>query len=264
VAKDPRFRVYNKVQHGAWVIYWKSDHPLFRDARVRRALTLAIDRRALLGVLNLPRDLPIADGVFTERQFLRRQFPEPLPFNPVQARALLEAAGWQDRDGDGVREREGRPFRFTAIARADQDRSAVYVQAQLREVGVEMQVQALDMGLVWDRFTAGDFEAVLHYHQSVPEAQQRDFGKSNRIGYRNPEMVRLTEQAVATADPDELDRLYRALTEILRVDLPVTHLVPVTSTSFAHRRVRGPGTPFLALPDKYMEHLWLDDRDASK
>jgi ABC-type oligopeptide transport system substrate-binding subunit len=122
-----------------------------------------------------------------------------------------------------------------------------------------MEVQTLDLGLVWDRFTAGDFEAVLHHHQAGPEAQRRDFGKNNRIGYQNPEMVRLTDQAVATADPDELDRIYRALTEILRADLPVTRLLPWVDTSFAHRRVRGPDTSFLARPDKYMEDLWLEN-----
>jgi peptide/nickel transport system substrate-binding protein len=237
VAKDPRFRVYNKVWHYAQAIYWKCDHPLFRDARVRRALTLAIDRRELLGVVNLPSDLPITDGVFTERQFLRRQFPEPLPYDPVQSRALLEAAGWQDRDGDGVREREGRPFRFTAIVRSDLDRMAVYVQAQLRQLGVQMEVQVLDTALVWDRFLGGDFEAIFHIHQPGLEAQRQYFGRDNPLGYQNPEVVRLTDQV--TADPDELDRIYRALTEILRADLPVTRLVPWTGTTFAHRRVRG-------------------------
>jgi len=238
VAKDPRFRVYHKVGHSAQAIYWKCDHPLFHDVRVRRALTAAIDRRELLGVIDLPSDLPITDGVFTLRQF-RSRLPEPLPYAPEQARALLEAAGWQDRDGDGVRERDGRKFRFTAITWNTQglDRSAVYVQAQLRQVGVQMEVQVLDIPLVWERFTGGDFEAVFHIHQPGLEAQRRDFGRNNRIGYQNPEVVRLTDQA--TADPDGLDRIYRALTEILRADLPVTRLVPWTDTTFAHRRVRG-------------------------
>ena len=164
---------------------------------MRRALTLAIDRRTLLGVLNLPDDLPITDGVFTERQFLRRQFPEPLPYDPAQARALLEAAGWQDRDGDGVRERDGRPFRFTAIVRSNRgfDRLAVYVQAQLREVGVQMEIQVLDPGLVWDRFTGGDFEAVFHIQSSRPRSPAEGLREKQPHRLSEPEMVRLTDQA---------------------------------------------------------------------
>ena len=139
------------------------------------------------------------------------------------------------------------------------DRLAVYVQAGFRALGIEMEVQALDIGIVWKRVGAGDFEAAFHIHQPGPEAQRRDFGKDNRIGYQNPEMVRLTDQAVATADPDELDRLYRALTEILRADLPVTRLVTWTVTTFAHRWVRGPSTPFLVMPERHIEDLWLEN-----
>jgi len=184
-----------------------------------------------------------------------------LPYDPVQARALLEAAGWQDRDGDGVREREGRPFRFTATVSGgdqDYDRLAVYVQAQFRQLGVQMEVQFLDIPLVWDRFTGGDFEAVLHHHQPGPGSLRRDFGRNNRIGYHNPDMVRLTDQAAATADPDELDRIYLALTEILRADLPMTRLVIRTVPTFVHRRVEGLSTPFHASPDTYIEDLWLE------
>ena len=263
VAKDPRFRVYQQIGSPAsTAIYWKCDHPLFRDVRVRRALTLAIDRRELLGVLNLPGDLPITDGVFTERQFRRRQFPEPLPYDPVQVRALLDAAGWQDRDGDGLREREGRPFRFTALVRGNMDRVAVYVQAQLRQVGVQMEVQVLDTALVWDRLDAGGFEAVFTIQQTDLTNPRKYFGRDNPLGYQNPEMVRLTDQVVATADPDELDRIYRALTEILRADLPMTRLVPSTETAFAHRRVQGLITPFHAKPDSYIEDLSLENRQG--
>jgi len=265
VAKDPRFRVYHHVfSSGGSAIFWKCDHPLFRDARVRRALTLAIDRRALLGLMNLPSDLPLTDGVFTKRQFMRREFPEPLPYDPLQSRALLDAAGWQDRDGDGVREREGRPFRFTAtVSRTaqDSDRLAVYVQAQFRQLGVQMEVQFRDIALLWGRrFTGGEFEAVLHHHQPGPGSLRRDFGRNNRIGYHNPDMVRLTDQAAATADPDELDRIYLALTEILRADLPMTRLVPRAVPTFAHRRVEGLSTPFHASPDTYIEDLWLEQQ----
>ena len=254
VAKDPRFRVYHHASGTASnAIFWKCDHPLFRDARVRRALTLAIDRRALLGLLNLPSDLSVTDGIFTERQFRRRQLPEPLPYDPVQADALLKAAGWQDRDGDGVREQEGRPFRFTALTRGDQGygRVAVYVQAQLRQLGVQMEVEFLDPAAVKARRTAGDFEAVFELHFGVPAEPNS--------GYLNPEAVRLIDQARATADPDELDGICSALTEIFRADLPVTRLVPFGNTTFAHRRVEGLSRSTYGSTYAPPQDLWLEN-----
>ena len=197
----------------------------------------------------------------TERQFRRRELPEPLPYDPPQARALLEAAGWRDLDGDGVCERDGRKFHFTAITGNTRgfDRLAVYVQAMLRRVGVQMDIQMMDGSLMWRRVGAGDFEAAFHIRQPGPGAQKRDFGRNNPTGYRNPKAFGLIDQVAATLDPNEVDRIYRALTEIFRADLPFTRLVTGTDTTFVHRRVRGLSTPFHANPDTYMEYLWLEE-----
>ncbi len=65
---------------------------------------------------------------------------------------------------------------------------------------------------------------------------------------------------MAGLDPDQLYRTCRALAEILRADLPITRLVPASTTWFAHRRVRGLRSPFRADPVRYMEDLWLEDR----
>jgi peptide/nickel transport system substrate-binding protein len=228
---------------------------------VRRALTLAINRRELLHLLNLPEELPITDGVFTRRQFRRREWPEPLPYDPEQARALFDAAGWVERDGDGLREKDGRQFRFTATVRQGNGipELAVYVQEFLRRVGVHMEVRLIDGATSWDRLSSGDFEALFMIVQAGAFAQRRDFGRGNRIGYDNPEAFQIIDRLQTIADPAEQDRLYRRLTDIYRVDMQVTRLVPWTSEWFVHRRVRGMSTPFRAEPDTYMEALWLEE-----
>jgi peptide/nickel transport system substrate-binding protein len=260
VAKDPRFRVYSKASAGARAIYWKTDHPFFSEPRVRRALTLAVDRRELLRIINLSAELPITDGVFTLRQFRRREWPEPLPYDPDQARALLEAAGWVDRDRDGVREKDGRPFRFTATVWQGDGipQLAVHVQQSLRQVGVHMEIQHAEEALMWEVLQSGDFEAWMGVGQSGPRSQQRDFGRGNGTGYVNPEAFEVIDSLTATADPEEEDRLYRRLTEIYRSDMPFTRLIPWSRDWFVHRRVRGLSTPFRAEPDAYMEELWLE------
>ena len=261
IMEEPRFRLYVHGSPGGRGIYWKTDHPLFSDSRVRRALTLAVDRREALRLLNLPDELPITDGVFTRRQFRRGEWPEPLPYDPEQARALLDAAGWVDRDGDGVREKDGRPFRFNATVWQGHGipELAVYVQASLRRVGVHMEMRLLESALTWEKLKSGDFEALFMVVQSGVSAQLRDFGRGNHTGYYNPEAFEVIDRLVATADPEEQDRLYARLTEIFRAEMPVTRLIPNSRDWFVHRRVRGLSTPFRADPDTYLEELWLED-----
>jgi len=261
VEGDPRFRVYVHAFPGARAIQWKVDNPLFIDPRVRLALTMALDRREMLAFVNLPPELRITDGVFTERQFRRREWPEPLPYDPEQSRALLEAAGWFDRDGDGILEKDGRPFRFTAsvLNGKSMDRIAVYVQSQLRRVGVQMEVQLTDNAAMWEKLRTGDFEAWVYIDQAPPDGQQRNHGRGNSAGYNNPEAFDVIDRIEATADPEEVDKLYRRLTEIYRIDPPFTRLVPFTGDWFVHRRIKGLSTPFQAEPDTFTEKLWVEE-----
>jgi peptide/nickel transport system substrate-binding protein len=258
---DPRFRLYVKGSAGARGIYWQMDHPLFSDARVRQALTLAIDRRELLSLLNLPEELPITDGVLTGRQFRRGEWPDPLPYDADQARTLLKAAGWVDRNGDGVREKDGRTFHFTAIVwgAGGGRQLAIYAQESFRQVGVHMELQAGEPAAMWEMLKSGDFEALFMVVQSGVSPQHRDFGRGNPTGYYNPEAFEVIERLQTTADPEEQDRLYRQLTEFFRVDMPVTRLIPWSNEWFVHRRIHGLSTPFRAQPDTHMAELWIEN-----
>lgn len=266
LAADPRFRVYitGPDYAGGLAIYWQHNNPLFRDPRVRRALTLAINRRELLQVLNLPENLPFSDGPITVRQYHRRQLPEPIEYNPAKARELLDAVGWHDQDGDGLRERDGQAFRFTAIAFKGSivttDKSAVYIQAQIREVGVHMDIKILDHAVLWERLGTGEFDAAFMIVQGAPHWYQKYFSADSPLGYNNPKVIKLIDQAIATADPNEQDRIYLELRRIFRVEQPITYL-PLYWTYFVHRRIQGLITPFRADPLKIMEDLWLEDED---
>lgn len=260
LAADPRFRPYfSPESYRGFAILWRSDRPLFADPRVRRALTLAIDRRGLLRALNLPDWIPIVDAPFTDRQLRRGELPTPLPHDPAEAGRLLDAAGWSDRDSDGIREKDGRPFRFTALLVGD-ERRGVFIQAGLLRVGIRMDLQPLDWSSALERIRAGDFEAAVATYDNNPGALARiALGQGPPLGYRNGRVAELVARAAATSVPDERDRIYRELATILREDLPITFLFPRVDVVIAHRRLRGLQEPWRVDPVWYMAELWIEE-----
>lgn len=262
---DARFQVYDRVlYHRLRAIAWNQRHPLFRNLKVRRALTLAINRDELLQVLNLPDETPLFDVIFTKEQLQDGVLPEPLPYDPKLANQLLNEVGWRDSDGDGVREQDGKPFRFTALVANTQglDAAAVYIQAQLRQVGIEMDVQVLDKESAEVRIRAGEFEAAVFilYNYNV-FYHLRLFGDDSPIAYNHPKVISLLRSVEATWDPNKVDRAYRDLWPIFQADLPVTFLSPVVWTSVVHRRIQGLSSPWRTDPIRNMEDLWLEEED---
>ena len=261
IKDDPRFREYYEIWDDIQylqVILWNQRNPLFSDPRVRRALTLAINRRELLRVLNMSEDLPIVDVVYTERQYWQGELPKALPYDRELAGKLLDQAGWRDLDGDGVRERDGGEFRFSLIVGADWQAAAVYVQAQLRQLGIWMDITTLGpVGRA--RMRAGKFDAALGPLWSKVDDLVHFFGEDSPIGYRNARVTRLLDSAQNARNPDEMDEIFRGLMSAFREDLPFTFLVLNVQTYVAHRRVKGLSTPFRANPWWSVEHLWIED-----
>ena len=261
---DARFHLYHAYSTGHAALYWQHQDPLFANAQVRRALTLSINRPELLALLYLPEDAPLTDGPLSERQLRRGELDTPLPYDPVQARQLLEEAGWSDRTGEGIREREGLAFRFTALVPSRLQKIAVYVQAQLRRVGVDMVVQMQQDSN--KRIRSGEFQAAFDginpggLFKAMGSLHTNVAHPVNGLGYHNARVVELANRVLLSADPDVEDQAFTELRDIFRDDVPVTYLVPYVAFSVAHRRLRGLSSPWRIDPLAFMDDLWLDNR----
>ncbi len=267
LAANPRFRVYDAVD--SWNpkgMAWNQHCPLFRESKIRRALTLAINRPELLQVLNLPETIPVFDAPFTQRQLGRGELPKPVPHDPELANRFLEEAGWEN--SGGIRRRGGKPFEFTTLVpRTEQlDKAALYVQAQLRRVGIQMNIASLEQEAEKQRLKAGDFEAALGVmNSSISDTfgLAGYFGERSLIGYSNPQLIALLHKAQASMDPDDRERAFCEFRPILQADLPITFLYPNVWTTVAHERVRGLSNPehcSEGLVVQNMYDLWLAEK----
>jgi peptide/nickel transport system substrate-binding protein len=263
---DDRFRSYYSWGNQVTSIYWNHNLPLFRNKEIRRALTMAINRVELSGLLNYPDDVPILDTITTWRQFRQGAYPDPLPNDPDQARKILEKHGWHDTNGDGIREREGKEFHFSASISSSlpgSKESSIYVQDQFRRIGVRMEIQILDVNFIRQRIKTGDFEALFFLisgsliHPRYGDAKL--FGKESPLGYKNPEMIRLLDMALLEMDPDQLDSIYKKIMPIFVGDMPMTFLLPRISSTIAHRRIKGLKNLERIYPIWNLEYLWIEE-----
>ncbi len=248
--EDERFRFYYLPNEGNLAaIWWNHNHPFLSSAEVRRALTHAIDRQELNLLQNIPEFFQVTDVPFTSGQMLRNEVPESLPFDPNLARLLLEKTGWRDDDGDGIREKGNTKASFTALIQGD-NFSAVYVQAALKRIGVEMNLQTYSN--VRQRLGGGDFEDA--FDRYIPTQQ-----RLNWTGYVNKPIMQLFEAVVSNIDQVLIDDYLQKTWEDFIQDIPLTILGQNITTVVAHRRIRGLSTPFKVNPYYFARELWIEE-----
>lgn len=248
------------------VILWNHRSPLFTDGTVRKALMYAVDREELRRVVGLGADARIVDGLYSDRQFRRGELPDALPYDLDQAKALLDAAGWRDANGDGIRERDGLPFRFGLLFSGGgggggwesqgSEGVALFLQDQLRRLGIEVELQPLDKLARWDRVRAGQFEATV---DDVAGSRFWIFGPDNQLGYANPRAIGLMDRIQSAFDPDSVDYFYREVSRILVQDQPVLFLHTIVATTIVNRRLRGLSAPYRSDAIWYLEDLWIEE-----
>ena len=248
IEADPRLRLVRVPDLSYHFICWNTSRPLFVDGRVRRALTLSIDREAIREALlpdtGRPSSGPVLSFLWAHDPSLR-----PLPYDPDAARALLKEAGWVDTDGDGLVDRDGRPFRFTldinqgSRLRAD---VAQMVAAQLLKVGVEAVPRLFEFGAFIERHEKHDFDAFVgSWRESTKVDLKSAFHSASRDGgynygmYANPRLDEIIDRARAATDPKEARALWFKAQAIVAADQPYTFLFERDRLNAVPRRLQG-------------------------
>ena len=137
------------------------------------------------------------------------------------------------------------------------EKPAVYIQEQLRKVGVRMEITSLEFLLLHSRYKAGDFDAAIHVIDNFPGITWH----YSYIGYDNPRIFQLHKSAEITMDPDKVDNIYQEIMALHSEDLPLTFLYPIVYGFIARKYIRGLSSPFRTDPVLYMEHLWIEEEE---
>ena len=228
-------------------IGWNSKRPFFQDRRVRTALTHLVDRRKILDRLLFGMGV-VVSGTFYVNSPEYNHFIEPLPYDPQRARQLLSEAGWVDRDGDGILDRDGAPFHFEFLISSGSsfaDQLATMLKEDLFRVGIVLEIRKLEWAVFIQQIQDRKFDAVtLGWSLSVESdpyqlwhSTQAQSG-SNFVGFRNEEADRIIEDARVTFEREKRIALYHRFHEILHEEQPYTFLFCTESLVALDRRFR--------------------------
>ena len=236
--------IYDEIAYT--YLAWNSRLPQFADARVRRALTMLIDReaiaRTLYGGLARPANGPLPPGLWAHDPSLA-----PLPHDPARAAALLDEAGWK-KGKDGVRAKGGDRLAFTLSfgSASDRQRQILEIsQRAFREAGIEAILGPLEWGAFVEKVDAGDYEACSLSLNLDPNPDLRPNWHSSQVPpagmnhafYRNPRADALMDEIAATFDRSKAMTLYAEVQRIIAEDQPFSFLHTVSVAWGVRNRV---------------------------
>ena len=239
----------------------------FDDVRVRQAINYAIDKQEIIDGVLLGLGEPVASPYKPGTRWSNPKL-KPYPYDPNKARALLREAGFADTNGDGILEKDGKPFSFEILTNQNKERemTAVLIQRRLKEVGIEVNIRVLEWASFLGRFIKPkQFDAVvLGWSLSLDPDQygiwhssQQAPGQFNFISYSNPQADMLLEAGRIELNPDKRMKIYHAFSKILLEDSPVIYLSAGYGLSAIHKRVKGISSPAPAAGIGHNTYEWF-------
>lgn len=227
-------------------VMYNFDLEIFRDPKVRQAISLAVDREAMVeGILAGKGEAaygPLQKSWAADPDAGRTHHPDP-----GRAAELLAEAGWE-KNGDGILEKDDKLLSFELVAPAqDTVRVALanVVSQQLKPLGIMAEPKPVDQNAVkydgeetlvigWGSEFDPDDHTYRLFHSSEIGGGQYNFGK-----YRNDEADRLLTEARTATDPEKRKAAYGRFQEVLAEDPPYTFLVYLDALYGVNENVTG-------------------------
>jgi peptide/nickel transport system substrate-binding protein len=239
----PRTVVFDELAYAYFG--WNNRAPLFTDRRVRRALTMLVDResigRNLYGGL-----AKVSNGPLPPAHWAWDPSVTPWPYDPAQAERLLDEAGFR-KGPDGIRHRGALRFAFTLSLGmgSDVQRQMVELaQQSFRKAGMDMKIQPLEWAAFSSKVDAGELEAWAAAWNLDPYPDLAALWHSSQIPpnglnncfYRNREVDERLDRLKTAFDRREATRLLAEVQHLIHEDEPVTFLnTPLTKWGVSGR-----------------------------
>jgi peptide/nickel transport system substrate-binding protein len=273
---DDFYKDNTKVQGVEWTEFhfaWNCQTPFFSDKRVRTAMSYAFDYDEMLNSI-LNGLMTQSVGMFHPDSWMSAK-PSPQPYKQDldKAEALLKEAGWEDHDGDGIRDKviDGKPVKFDfdllcASSNPDGVRICTLMKQNLDRLGILCNVRPLEFTVLQETELKHKFQAAFagwgagtdpdtseNIYSTKAAVRGRNFGS-----YSNPEVDELYLQGKTEFDRARRAQIYGKIHRLVWDDQPYTWLYTRNALYAFNKKLRGysfsPRGPYLFSPG--LDSLW--------
>ena len=197
----------------AWMNF---ESPVTSDPAVRKAIAMGIDKDSFVSVL-LNGYGYVATGAFPDTVDFGGSTLHAKTYDPEGAKAVLEAVGWKDSDGDGIREKDGQKLTIkwlTYPSRQELPLLAEAAQSTLKEIGMDVQINATaDHNSIWKDTSAWDVYVGANVNCGLGDPTNffsthcLDASTKNRGQYHSDKLEELAVQLNSTFDTTERNQI---------------------------------------------------------
>ncbi len=246
LAKDPRFQVFSGLSFGFSYIGYNMRRRPFRDARVRKALGMAVNTRQIHRYV-LNGQAEDITGPFVKQSRHYNRSIAPLPYDPKGAERLLHEAGFRKKDG--LLFKDGKPLSFNLMTNhGNEIRRAVgtVVQDAWKRIGVRITFSQVEWAVfIRKHINQHNFDAVILGWSmgldpdlfQIWHSSQTGKGQLNFVGYKNPEADELIVKIRQEYDLEKQIRYAHALHSVIAADQPYTFLYVGKWTALLDRKI---------------------------
>ncbi len=233
------FRIIEKPSFSYTYVGLNLKNEKFKDIRIRKALSLAINRQELVDILFFGHG-KICNGPFLPGSFAYNEKVKTTQQNIPEAKKLLKQLGFDKNN----------PFTFEIVTNTGNDtriNAAQILQYQLAKAGIKMKIRVMEWQAYLNTIVhPRNYEAILlgWSLSLMPDAyplwhsKSDKIGSFNLVGYSNPEVDELIEKASLTINREKLSKTYKKIFKKITDDIPYLFLYIPNSISVVNNKIK--------------------------
>jgi peptide/nickel transport system substrate-binding protein len=267
---DPEFMKKFNINVSVANVYrylgWNARKDIFASAKVRRALTMLVDRKRIIEDAYRGYALPLNGPAHPDSPSYSPDIEKfAVPYAPKEAMKILAEEGWKDTDGDGILDKNGQPFKFTLLyvsGSPEYESVGNLIKDSFARAGIVVTPSNLEWSVLLQKIERLQFDAIIMAWRLGLEddpyqlwhSSQTGEKASNHCAFINKEADRLIEEGRRELNETRRGAMFQKVNEIIAQEQPYTFLLVDKRTVGYDRRINN---VVYKLPGSESERWWV-------